>query len=71
MSNVNIEGTDHEWGGGAITTADIRRLGGMPDGTEIIEVDGEDNTERTVGDSEHIDMHEGKEYGKKVKFRRG
>jgi hypothetical protein len=71
VATVNIEGIDHAWEQGSISVPQIRQLGGIPDGTEIIEVDVDDNTERTLREDEKVSLPSGKEYGKKVKFRRG
>jgi hypothetical protein len=70
VATVNIEGIDHSWTQETITVPEIRKLGGIPDGTEVIEVDDE-NVERTLREDEKVSLPSGKEYGKKVKFRRG
>jgi len=71
VTTVNIEGVDHQWAQETITVPQLRKLGGIPEGTEVIEVDVTDNVERTLKEDEKVSLPTGKEYGKKVKFRRG
>jgi Multiubiquitin len=68
---VNIEGTLFEWDRETITAEEIRELAGFEPRQQIVEVDLKDNTERTIGEDEVIDLKPGQGFGKKVRFQRG
>jgi hypothetical protein len=68
---VNIEGTEHPWGEETITVPQIRELGGFDRTQEVVEVDLENNTERTLKDGDVITLKPGHGFGKKVEFKRG
>jgi hypothetical protein len=68
---VNVEGVDHDWPSSTITAADIRILGGFAPTDPVIEVDLNDNSERTLSDDEVVDIKPGVGFGKKIKFKRG
>jgi hypothetical protein len=68
---INIEGTLYEWSEGAITVPEIRSLAGFDASQPLVEVDLADNTERTLGDDESVEIKPGKGFGKKVQFKRG
>jgi Multiubiquitin len=68
---INIEGQVYEWNGRTITPADIRELGGLPADQAVIEINFQDNTERTLGESEVVTVKPGHGFGKKIGFKRG
>ncbi|HEX3807407.1 MAG TPA: hypothetical protein VHV52_11575 [Gaiellaceae bacterium] len=68
---VNIEGVVHEWHEATITVAQIRSLASWESTQQVIEVDAKDNSERTLTDTETIELKPGKGFGKKVSFKRG
>jgi hypothetical protein len=68
---VNVEGTDHPWNQPTITVTEIRKLGGFDPGQQVLEVDLKENTERTLGEGEVIELKPGQGFGKKVEFKRG
>lgn len=68
---IDIEGELYPWDAATITVAQLRELAGYPPGTEMIEVDLDTNTERTLTDGEVITVEPGKGFGKKILFKRG
>jgi hypothetical protein len=68
---VDIEGTEHPWAAETITVPQIRQLGGFDAGQQVVEVNLQDNTERTLGEAEAVTLKPGHGFGKKVKFKRG
>jgi hypothetical protein len=68
---IDIEGALYAWCSSTITVEQLRELAGYPAGTEMIEVDLETNTERTLREDEIIRVEPGKGFGKKVLFKRG
>jgi hypothetical protein len=68
---VNIDDVDHPWDRDSITVPEIRTLGGISAGTEVLEVNLETNEERTLREDETIPLKPGQGFGKKIKFRRG
>lgn len=68
---VNIEGVVYDWNRDTITVPELRQLGNLPANMPVIEVDLKDNTERTLGETETVDIKPGKGFGKKVGFKRG
>jgi hypothetical protein len=68
---INIEGSEHPWDKETITVPEIRQLGNLPTTDPVIEVDLQDNTERTLAENEIVEVKPGKGFGKKVKFQRG
>ena len=68
---INVEGVEHAWDKDTITVPEVRVLGGFPATDPVIEVDLQDNTERTLGEDEVVEIKPGKGFGKKVKFQRG
>lgn len=67
---VNIEGTEYEWGKGTIRTAELRSLGSLPGDLPVVE-EFPDGTERTLSESEVIELKPGHRYGRAPKFKRG
>ena len=68
---IDIEGELYAWDAASITVEQLRELAGYPPGTEMIEVDLDTNTERTLADGEIITVEPGKGFGKKILFKRG
>jgi hypothetical protein len=68
---VNIEGTEEPWGQEAITVPQLRELAGWDSTQQVVEVDLEDNTERTLGEDEVVVLKPGQGFAKKIRFKRG
>lgn len=68
---LNIEGRDEEWDKNTITVPEIRELAGWDPGQEVVEVDLENNTERTLPEDTIVKLKPGHGFAKKVKFQRG
>jgi hypothetical protein len=68
---INIEGRVFAWHERTITPAQIRELGGLPADQPVIEIDFQDNTERTLAEGEVVEVKPGRGFGKKVGFKRG
>jgi hypothetical protein len=68
---IDIEGELYAWDASTITVEQLRELADYPPGTEMIEVDLDNNTERTITDGEVITVEPGKGFGKKILFKRG
>lgn len=68
---INIEGVLYPWEKETITVPELRELGKLPTDLPVIEVDLKDNTERTLPESEVVELKPGKGFGKKVGFKRG
>ena len=68
---INIEGMLYPWHDDDITTSQIRQLAGWPPEQQVLEVNLEDNTERTLNDTEVIEVKPGLGFGKKIRFKRG
>ncbi len=68
---VNVEGTDYPWDAPTITVAQIRELGALPADQPVVEVDLQDNTEKTLTETAIVELKPGQGFAKKVKFQRG
>lgn len=68
---VNLEGIEKHWDEETITVPQIRELAGWDTSQPIVEVDLENNTERTLADDETVTLKPGHGFAKKVKFQRG
>jgi hypothetical protein len=71
MFFVNIEGTEYPWDHDTITIPQIRRLGSLPTDTSVLEINLEDNTERTLDEHETVHLKPGQGFAKKVRYQRG
>lgn len=69
--DVNIEGTIHVWGSDTITVPQLRELGNLPSGQQVIEVDLETNTEVTLVEDAIVQLKPGRGFSRKVQFKRG
>lgn len=67
---VDIDGVEKEWNAATITVPEIRTLGGIPEGTQVVEIDPDEN-ERTLDEGAVVTLQPGHRYGKKVRWRRG
>ncbi|GAA1646529.1 multiubiquitin domain-containing protein [Catellatospora bangladeshensis] len=68
---LNIEGRIYEWHEPTITPTQVRQLAGLPADQAVIEIDFRENTERTLGEGEVVELKPGRGFGKKVGFKRG
>lgn len=68
---VDIEGTQYPWAEPTITPADLRILGNLPADQPVIEVNLKENTERTLAETEVVELKPGHGFAKKVRFKRG
>jgi hypothetical protein len=68
---INIEGTAYAWSGDTITVPELRDLGDLPADTPVIEVDLKTNVERTLDESDVVQLRPGQGFGRKVSFKRG
>jgi hypothetical protein len=68
---VNLEGVEKPWGEETISVPQIRELAGWDTSQPIVEVNLDDNTERTLADGETVTLKPGHGFAKKVKFQRG
>ena len=68
---VNLEGTEKPWDRPTITVPEIRDLAGWDSTQPLVEVNLEDNTERTLAEDETVALKPGHGFAKKVKFQRG
>ncbi|MBI3632555.1 MAG: multiubiquitin domain-containing protein [Candidatus Vogelbacteria bacterium] len=67
---ISIEDKEYFWDDDTITVPQIRQLGGLPSDQPVVEI-FPDNTERTLGESEIIELKPGHRFGKKIRFKRG
>jgi len=68
---INIEGTETSWDKDTITTEEIISLGGWEPNLGAIEINLQDNTERTLQPGEVVTIKPGHGYSKKVRYKRG
>lgn len=68
---VNIEGVSKPWGSPEITVPQIRELAGWDSSQEVVEVDLETNTEKTLPEDAVVKLQPGRGFEKKIKFQRG
>ncbi len=68
---VNTEGIEHPWDKDTISVPEIRELGGWDASQPVLEVNLEDNTERTLAENEIVKLKPGLGFSKKVRFQRG
>lgn len=68
---VNLEGIEKPWDEETITVPQIRELAGWDSNQPIVEVNLEENTERTLDENEVVTLKPGHGFAKKVKFQRG
>jgi hypothetical protein len=68
---LNLEGEDHDWDEPTITPNQIREVAGWDARQPIVEVNLDDNSERTLSEGEVVTLKPGHGFGKKVKFQRG
>jgi hypothetical protein len=68
---VNIEGVDYPWDRPTITVLEIRLIGRLPSDQPVIEINLENNTERTLDECAVIHIKPGHAFAKKIRYRRG
>jgi hypothetical protein len=68
---INVEGTLREWDLPTITVPQLRLLGGFDAGQQVLEVNLEDQSDRTLGEDEVVELKPGHGFGKKVECKRG
>jgi hypothetical protein len=68
---IDIEGTEEPWSEAEISIAQIRTLAGWDPTQGVVEVDLQDNSERTLGNDEVVELKPGHGFAKKVRFQRG
>jgi len=67
---VCIEDKEFQWDRDTITVQEIRTLGNLPGDLPVIEV-MPDNTERTLSETDVVELKPGHRFGKKICFKRG
>jgi hypothetical protein len=67
---LDIDGVEHEWDEATITVPQLRELGAIPAGTQVVEIDPGEN-ERTLEETAVIELEPGHRYGKMVRWKRG
>jgi hypothetical protein len=68
---VNIEGTNYPWDRDTITVPELRTLGNLPGDQAVEEINLETNEQRTLPESEIVQLKPGLGFSKKIKFKRG
>jgi hypothetical protein len=68
---VNLEGVEKPWDRETITVAELRDLAGWDTSQPVVEVNLDDNTERTLDEGELVTLKPGHGFAKKIKFQRG
>jgi hypothetical protein len=68
---VNIEGTNHPWDRDQITVPELRALGNIPSDTPVEMIDLQSNEQRTLAETEIVNLKPGLGFSKKTQFRRG
>jgi hypothetical protein len=68
---VNLEGAEMPWDRETITVPEIRDLAGWDTSQPVVEVNLDDNTERTLREDETVTLKPGHGFAKKIKFQRG
>lgn len=68
---VNIEGDEKPWYQETISLPEIRDLAGWEATQQVVEVNLEDNTERTLSETEPVSLKPGHGFAKKIRFQRG
>ena len=68
---VNLEGAEKPWDEPTIKVPEIRELAGWDTTQPIVEVNLDDNTERTLAETDTVTLKPGHGFSKKIKFQRG
>jgi hypothetical protein len=68
---VNIEGKEDPWPQDRISVPQIRQLAGWDASQKVVEVNVQNNTERTLGEDEVVTLKPGHGFAKKILFERG
>lgn len=67
---LDIEGKFYDWPESSITVPQLIQLAGWPAGTQVLEIDN-DNNQETIAPDAVIELKPGHGYAKKHKFQRG
>lgn len=67
---LNIEGHEYEWTKSTITVPEIRTLGNIPSDQGIV-VEDPEGTERTLTETEIVELKPGHRLGRAPKYKRG
>jgi hypothetical protein len=68
---LNLEGDEKPWEAGTITVPQLRGLAGWDSSQPVVEVNLQDNTERTLAEDATVELKPGHGFAKKVRFQRG
>jgi hypothetical protein len=68
---VNIEGEEYPWDRPSITVLEIRLIGRLPSDQPVLEINLDDNTERTLEECEVVHIKPGHAFAKKIRYKRG
>lgn len=68
---VNLEGQEFAWDKDTISVPEIRQLAGWEASQPVVEIDLQDNTEKTLAEDAVVELKPGQGFAKKVKFQRG
>ena len=68
---VNIESVEYPWDRPTITVLEIRLIGRLPENQGVLEINLEDNTERTIGECDVGHIKPGHAFAKKIRYKRG
>lgn len=68
---VNLEGQEFDWDRDTILIPEIRQLAGWEASQPVVEIDLQDNTEKTLAEDAVVALKPGQGFAKKVKFQRG
>lgn len=68
---VNLEGQEFPWDKDTISVPEIRQLAGWDASQPVVEIDLQDNTEKTLAEDAVVALKPGQGFAKKVKFQRG
>jgi hypothetical protein len=67
---VKIEGTEYEWPKSTISVVEIRTLGGLPADLPVVQ-EFLDGTERTLAETDTIELQPGHRFGRAPRYKRG
>jgi hypothetical protein len=68
---INIEGAEKPWHEETISLPELRTLAGWEATQQVVEVNLDDNTERTLDENATVTLKPGHGFAKKIRFQRG
>lgn len=68
---IDTEGAEHPWDESTITVPQIRELASWDSTQPVVEVNLEDNSERTLPEGAVVTLKPGHGFAKKIRFQRG